>query len=96
MTHLEPPTSRPSTSGAAPVSLHDIARRAAGLWSVEPQVPQPRRAELLGELHDLEFDLDTLVLRAAAGIDVHPTQVRRCAQRYLWLRQEWGDHGIAA
>lgn len=90
------PTRRSSTPGVAPVSLDDLARRAADLWSIEPHVPPARRSELLGDLHALETDLDALLVRVAAGIDVHPAQVRRCAQRYLWLRQEWGDHGIAA
>ena len=78
------------------MSLDDIARRAADLRSIEPQVTPARRSELLGDLQALETDLDALLVRVAAGIDVHPAQDRRCSQRYHWLLQEWGDHGIAA
>ncbi len=78
------------------MSLDDIARRAAELWSIEPQVPSTRRAELLADLHELESDLDSLLLRSSAGIDVRPAHVRQCARRYLWLRQQWGDHELAA
>jgi len=80
----------------ARVPLGDIARRAAELRSIEPQVPSTRRSEFLTDLHVLESDLDTLVLRSAAGVDVHPAHVRRCARRDLWLRQQWGDHELAA
>ena len=96
MTHHHRQLRHVPGTGVAPVSLDDIARRAADLWTIEPQVTDLRRAELLGELHALESDIDTLLLRSAAGIDVHPANVRRCAQRYLWLRQEWGDRGVAA
>ena len=83
-------------TGVAPVSLDDISRRTTELWTIEPQVPSVRRTELLADLHELESDLDALLLRTTAGIDVHPAHVRQCAQRYLWLRQQWGDHEVAA
>lgn len=89
-------TNRPPSTGVAPVPLDDLVRRAAELRTIEPQVPSDRRSELLSELHELENDLDALILSAAAGIDVHPARVRRCARRYLWLRSQWGDHEIAA
>ncbi len=96
MSAIDPKPHRASLAGVAPISLDDIARRAAELWSLEPQVPETRRAELLADLHDLEGEVDALMVRTSAGIDVHPAQVRRCARRYLWLRQQWGHHEVAA
>jgi len=95
MIQLEPSLRRPRVSSVAPVSLADIARRVAELWSIEPHVTSRRRSELLGELHTLESELETLLLRAAAGTAVQPDRVRQCAQRYLWLRQHWGVHWLA-
>ena len=95
---MTPPTShdRRHSAGVAPVSLDDLARRTAELWTIEPHVPSDRRTELLGELQSLEGELDTLLLRSSVGGDVSAAAVRRCAQRYLWLRQQWGDRGLAA
>lgn len=78
-----------------PVSLDEVARRTAALWAVEPPVTGPRRTELLSALSDLEADIDAIQIRHVAGADIHPTQVRRCAQRYLRLRDDWGDEAAA-
>lgn len=84
------------TAGAAPIPLADLSRRTAELWHHEPQVPAPQRARLLAELHDLEHDIDGLVLRSNSGLDVSARLVRRCAERYLWLREQWGHEDVAA
>lgn len=94
--HPTSPGRRRRSRGVAPVSLDDLARRTAELWTIEPHVPPRRRTELLGELHALEGELDTLLVRSAGGTDASAAAVRRCAQRYVWLREQWGDHGVAA
>lgn len=93
------PTTRVSASPPArrvPVSLDDIARRTNELWSIEPPVPEARRTELLAELSELDADLEAMQIRVAADIEIHPTEIRRCAQWYLWLRREWRVGEVAA
>lgn len=85
------------TSGTAPIPLDDLARRLADLWSREPFVHPSRRTQLLTELHDLDREIEQLSLRSADGTPVPAHRVRRCAERYLWLREQWGgDDGLAA
>lgn len=84
------------TSGVAPISLPELARRTAELWAAEPQVPAAQRAELLTELHELEHDIEHLRLRSTAGLDVQHHLVKRCAERFLWLREQWGHDEVAA
>lgn len=89
----------PVTNGtirSAPVSLDDLARRITALWTSEPCVGEIERDELLGELHDLETDVDRLILRRDAGVAIHAAPVRSCLSRYLWLRESWSDEERAA
>ncbi len=57
---------------AAPASVDNLERRAAELWSVEPQVPDAHPLRLLVGLAHLDADVDTLQIRCATGIDVQP------------------------
>lgn len=84
------------TTGVAPISLPDLARRTAELWASEPRVPAAQRARLLAELHELEHDIESLRVRSTAGLDIHPHLVKRCAERLLWLREQWGHDEVAA
>jgi hypothetical protein len=85
-----------SAPPVAPVALDDLARRTAELWAVEPQTSTAQRFQLLTELGELDDQIDRLMVRSRAGITVNAIEVRQCAQRYLWLRQQWGDSEVAA
>lgn len=85
------------TSGVAPIPLDDLTRRIAELWGREPFVHPSRRTELLTELHELERQVERLALRSDHGRHVPAHLVRHCAERYLWLREQWGgDDDVAA
>ena len=79
-----------------PVSLDHIAHRTNERWSLEPPVPEARRTELLAELSELYADLEATQIRVAADVEIYPTEIRRCAQWYLWLRREWRSGEVAA
>jgi hypothetical protein len=70
-------------------SLDDLARRIGVLWGVEPHVSPVLRRQLFEDLHQLDADIERLVVRSAASSSVSVDELRSCQQRFLWLRERW-------
>jgi hypothetical protein len=90
-TDLARSPSRPTArrSAATSGSLDDLTWRIGALWSVEPQVSPTLRERLIEELHQLDVDVERLVLRTNCDNTVATAEIRSCQQRYLWLRERW-------